>query len=64
MALSPAEEAGERRKRLLKRFDLIIVCGLLMGKKAQGVGDAFNGDDRRPKAFYRAKCRKTLSAPL
>lgn len=64
MVLSPAEEADERRKRLIKRFKLIIVCGLLMRMKAQGVGGQLNGGDLRPKAFYRARCRRTLSAPL
>lgn len=64
MALSPAEAADEPRKRLIKRFKLIIVCGLLIRMKAQGVGALLNVGDRRPKAFYRARCRKTLSAPL
>ena len=64
MALSPAEAADEPRKRLIKRFKLIIVCGLLIRMKAQGVGALFNVGDRRPKAFYRVRCRKTLSAPL
>lgn len=64
MALSPAEETDERRKRLIKRFKLIIVCGLLKGMKARGVGGQLNGGDQRPKAFYRARCRRTLSAPL
>ena len=64
MALSPAEAADEPRKRLIKWFKLIIVCGLLIRMKAQGVDALLNVGDRRPKAFYRARCRKTLSAPL
>lgn len=64
MALSPAEAADEPRKRLIKRFKLIIVCGLLIRMKAQCVDALLNVGDRRPKAFYRARCRKTLSAPL
>lgn len=64
MALSPAEAADEPRKKLIKRFKLIIVCRLLIRMKAQGVGALLNGGDQRPKAFYRARCRRTLSAPL
>lgn len=64
MALSPTEAADEPRKKLIKRFKLIIVCRFWVGVKVHDAGSWLNVGDRRPKAFYRARCRRTLSAPL